>query len=165
MLGRSLTDLVWSLGPESSTLDALMAHLLERAGQLFAQGKPVLRVSIPDPVPSEPLSLPARRNVQMIVLEALNNVRKHAEAGEVELGLSSDGHGWRLWVQDDGVGNQSTPSNEGSGLGLINMRQRAEEIGAELDRTQDSTGTRVTLRFRSGGRKLGRRGTKDFRAR
>jgi hypothetical protein len=159
-LGRSLTDLVWSLRPDSSALDALMAHLLERASQLFPHGKPELRVSFPDPMPPEPLSLPARRNLQMIVLEALNNVRKHAEADEVELGLSPDSRGWRLWVYDDGLGNESRTFAGGSGLGLFSMRQRAEEIGAELDWTQDDAGTRLTVRFSTRRLKPKRQGNK-----
>lgn len=156
VLGRSLTDLVWSLRPDSPTLDALIAYLLERSSQLFAEDEPQLRVCLPDAIPPEPLSLPVRRNVQLIALEGLNNAKKHAQADDVEIGLAPDGQGWRLWVYDDGLGNRSKSSAGSSAFGLLSMRQRAGEIGAELDWTQDEAGTRLTLRFSPRGVKLKR---------
>jgi PAS domain S-box-containing protein len=67
-----------------------------------------------------------------ICQEALNNVRKHASAGAVELSLRTRDNGLLVRVSDDGVG----PPDEAIGLrpgpdhfGVIEMRERTDIAG------------------------------------
>ena len=91
------------------------------------------------------LSLTARRNLLLIVLEALHNAAAHAEATEVRLGIASRGSSWALWVQDDGVGIEHGV-RPGGGMGTENMKRRAAEIGATLEWSgRAPRGTVVTL--------------------
>ena len=93
-------------------------------------------------------ALPARAEVEAlrIVGEALTNVRRHADATVVRVrGGVDDGH-LVLEVRDNGRGFE--PGSVGPGTyGLAGMRERAAQIGAELE--IDSAvrqGTRVRLR-------------------
>jgi signal transduction histidine kinase len=138
-LGTSLGDIVWSLRPRSATLQALAEHLLERGGALFPGAGAALATDFPDEWPRVELSLPVRRNLQLVALEALHNAARHAGAKRVVLGLApAGGRRWRLWVQDDGHGfdraaAEAVAARRGSGgLGLGSMRRRAEEIGASF---------------------------------
>ncbi len=74
----------------------------------------------------------ARLQLLRIVQEALANVRKHAQARQVEIDLGVQGRTVRLTVGDDGVG--FNPSELGRSevprFGLATMRERAESIGA-----------------------------------
>ena len=80
--------------------------------------------------------LPAEVHVAIyrIAQEALNNVVKHAQASEVEVGLYCDDDplpSARLCIRDDGCGFEtSSVSSEHLGLGI--MRERATAVGAEL---------------------------------
>jgi signal transduction histidine kinase len=69
-----------------------------------------------------------------IIQEALNNVRKHAEASEVKVSLEYAADALRVQVSDDGKGfdQDSNSPIRISHLGLVSMRERAESIGAEL---------------------------------
>jgi len=68
-----------------------------------------------------------------IAAEALTNIARHAQArhGTVAFRLESTGRGktLRLEITDDGVG--LSPESK-AGVGLISMRERAEEIGGSL---------------------------------
>jgi signal transduction histidine kinase len=60
-------------------------------------------------------------------LEALTNVRKHAEAANVEIELAFLDRGRvRLWIQDDGKG--AVNGMTGTGFGLTGIRERAEQL-------------------------------------
>lgn len=64
-----------------------------------------------------------------IAQEALTNVARHARAGRVRIrGGADDGH-YVLSVEDDGPGRAAGMAG---GLGMLGMRERAEQMGAEL---------------------------------
>lgn len=90
--------------------------------------------------------LPARVQAEIlrVVQEALNNVRKHADATVVRVESTVDEEGLTMSVTDNGRGFE--PAQATRGFGLSSMRERAELIGARL--TVDSAvrdGTRVRL--------------------
>lgn len=84
-----------------------------------------------------------------IVREALANVGKHADAGEVRL-RARHRHGWtRLTVADDGRGFRTLPLDRvevGLGLGMGAMHEQARAIGGRIAlRSAAGAGTTVTI--------------------
>jgi len=73
------------------------------------------------------------------VREALTNVGRHAEATRAGIRLSVIGHQCRLEITDNGRGFVERPSPDG-GLGLHNMRQRAEGLGGSFEVTHPAAG-------------------------
>jgi hypothetical protein len=147
-LGNALTDIVWSLRPDLSTLEGLAYRLTQRASRLFPDGRPVFKTEFPQSWPAVDLSLATRHNLLLIGSEALYNAARHAQAQKVVLGASQAGRAWRLWIADDGRGMTNGDSSDGPGLGLISMRRRAEQIGAEISWSSDhGVGTTVTVVF------------------
>src|ERR1051326_4669933 len=145
-LGNTLGEIVWALRQESETLKYLAQHLTERAGRLFPSATPEFKTNFPDSWPEIKLSLPVRRNVQLIAIEALHNAVKHSRAKQVTLGIAPAGRHWRLTVRDDGAGFDERA--DGLGMGLRNMRQRAADIGANLDlRSGIDKGTKISVVF------------------
>ncbi|MBE7554954.1 MAG: GAF domain-containing sensor histidine kinase [Anaerolineales bacterium] len=73
---------------------------------------------------------PARITLFRILQEALYNVRKHAQATEVEVIFTFQEGRVKVMVQDNGIGfDQEKAMAERQHLGLISMRERAENIG------------------------------------
>jgi signal transduction histidine kinase len=64
-----------------------------------------------------------------IVQEALNNVRKHSQAHQVEVELNTQEGRLMISVRDDGVGIAAKVARSDS-HGILNIRQRAQLIGA-----------------------------------
>lgn len=96
---------------------------------------------------AEPLTNEQQMAILRIAQEALNNVRKHAAASRVRVGLQFAADAVVLLVEDDGVGFdvavRSVPGPSG-GYGVFGMNERARLLGGEVQ--IDSTpgwGTRV----------------------
>ncbi len=165
-LGESLGDIVWSLRRGSNTLDALVAHILERGARVLpgsgTEGGVELSTDLPSPIPPVVLSLVVCRSLQLVCFEALYNAARHAHAQYVCFGLSRvDRRRWRFWIDDDGVGlsGDEATRRPGSGLGLASMRSRAESIGAELRiGSRPTGGTRVDVIFDPGTPERTKRG-------
>lgn len=79
--------------------------------------------------------------------EALNNIRKHAQATAVQLTLSYMADVVVLDVQDNGVGlNGAAPFPLRGGYGLQAMRERAEQLGGKVDiESEPGEGTTVVV--------------------
>ena len=94
----------------------------------------------------ERLSAPQRASVLRIVQEALQNVRKHAGADRISIGLEGD----TLVVADNGRGFDlmRVASGASRNFGLQFMRERAELMGAQLQiESRKGEGTRILLRL------------------
>ncbi len=82
----------------------------------------------------------------LITQEALNNAQKHAEASYVEITLEARSESFRLEVSDDGRGFDEKQARSGGGMGIGNMRERAEKLGADfLLETEPGGGTSVII--------------------
>jgi signal transduction histidine kinase len=70
-----------------------------------------------------------------IVQEALTNVARHSGATHVNIELVPSGNRVHLTVKDDGHGFNGTRY---TGLGLVGMRARAQNVGGELEITSNN---------------------------
>jgi len=71
-------------------------------------------------------------HLMRIAQEGVNNAIRHAHASEVRLRISYYDHGLRLRVSDNGQGfDLESASAKTDHWGLKNIRERAEEVGAE----------------------------------
>lgn len=147
-LAASLGEIVWSLRSRSTSLEALVSHVAERAARLYATGPPSLMLAIPESLPPIDLPLSVRWNVALIAIEALHNAARHSGATSVVLGLEPHGRLWNLYVEDDGRGLEAAAEPRGPGVGVQSMKRRAAEIGATLAMsTNESGGLTVSLTF------------------
>lgn len=92
-------------------------------------------VALPDRLPS--LTGEQETALFRIVQEALNNVRKHAQARQVNIALEQRPGHLRLTITDDGLGFDPDEVEhkvvEGIHLGLAGMRYRAELLKGSFD--------------------------------
>ncbi|HMJ96451.1 MAG TPA: ATP-binding protein, partial [Thermoleophilaceae bacterium] len=91
----------------------------------------------------------ARAILYRVALEALTNVRKHANASLVEVLLERRGVGVMLQVVDDGAGFDLPPPDapaEPGHIGLVSMRERAEAAGGRFAMTS-APGSGTTVEF------------------
>jgi signal transduction histidine kinase len=83
-----------------------------------------------------------------IIQEALTNVRKHARAHSVHIGLSIYDSRAEVILQDDGAGFDSAllETAEGQKFGLRFMRERAAEVSGSVQiRSVPGEGTQVVI--------------------
>ncbi len=82
-----------------------------------------------------------------VVIEALSNVARHADATEAEIVVSGSAGGVELEVTDNGVG-ASAPGRRGHGLG--NMSRRARRLGGTFSIGPGPGGAGTTVRWSVG---------------
>lgn len=137
----SMRQIIWALNDERSSLEELVVYIGSYARTYLDDHGLKVNVRSMGPWPMVHLSGDLRRNIFLIVKEALHNVIKHARASSVHIDLEWR-NGLQVTIRDDGAGFEAG-SNGGNGIG--NMRKRAGSIGAELEIT-GTAGTRVRLR-------------------
>jgi signal transduction histidine kinase len=122
-----------------------VGHLCHFAEGFF-RGTPVrCRLNLPARLPDYPVSTEVRNHLSLAVKEALNNVRKHAQAGEVMVQVQVAESLLTVTVQDNGQGFIPERS-DAAGNGLVNMRKRLEQLGGRFElETQPRLGTLVRL--------------------
>ncbi|MFD0738951.1 ATP-binding protein [Lysobacter koreensis] len=136
--------------PQLDTL-GLETALRWQADTLFRAGQPRLELALTE--------LPGRPDPEVelacfrIAQEALTNILRHAGAKRVTLTLApvAPGDALVLTIGDDGRGFDPA---RGHGLGLVTMRERAQQLGGTLEiDTGEGRGTciRATLPMRSTG--------------
>ncbi len=86
----------------------------------------------------------AETTIYRIVQEALTNIAKYAGVSEAAVALRDEGTYWEVVIEDDGVG--FAPEEQGSGVGLFSMEERARAVSGELRvHSVPGQGTTVTL--------------------
>lgn len=140
--------LIYELRPAALDELGLVGAVQDYASGLRGStpNSPRLQVDVQAPVTGLP-SLPAAIEVAAyrISTEALTNISRHAQSrhAEVSFVLNVTNHARKLNLEivDDGIG---LPEDQRSGIGLISMRERAEEIGGHLlIESSPGQGTRV----------------------
>jgi len=94
------------------------------------------------------LELPTavEKELYHIAQEALNNALKHGGATSVTVHLHTEGEYVILEVVDNGVGFDPDVALQQGGMGLTNMRERAERLGGTVTIfTQPGQGTRILV--------------------
>ena len=147
----ALRALIFELRPP-----ALQDHSLIEAVRAYAAsmtGRSGVPITVLDERADTALPEEASDNIYRVVQEALHNVVRHAGASTVTVGFR-DGDGIAapaadvvVEVADDGRGFDPAEVPGDSHLGLVTMRERAEDLGGRLEvRSRRGDGTRVILR-------------------
>jgi len=95
-----------------------------------------------------------------IVQEALANIRRHSQAATARVFLyQGQDSGYRMVVEDDGIGMEETVLEGGQGehIGLAIMRERCRRLGGELEvESEPNEGTRVMVSLPTAGQSKSR---------
>ena len=144
--GQLIRDVMADLRPPGLDELGLLAALNHHARQVAGRGAFAVMVK------GETLAvrLPPETETTMfrIAQEALINVAKHAHANEVIITLEANPESVVLSVADNGCGYQVPMKSEhaSTSLGMVNMRERAESVGAQLRvESTPGRGTRVIV--------------------
>jgi signal transduction histidine kinase len=137
--------LIFELRPGALEQEGLIAALTRQAEAIRVRES--LAVTVRGPVERLPLDPRVEEHVYRLVLEALNNTLKHAnaQAASVDVTVDDAAHRLTVRVQDDGRGFDPD-AVPGGHLGQTTMRDRAAAVGGSLEvRSSPGAGCAVTL--------------------
>lgn len=139
---KEMRQYVHQLRPAVLADDGLVGALHQRLAAVEGRADIQARL-LADP--SIELPAPVEDALYHIALEALNNALRHAGAKSVTVTLGSEDQRIVLAIEDDGCGFDPETAGQ-AGMGLANMRERAESVAGILTVTsRPGAGTRVDV--------------------
>jgi signal transduction histidine kinase/ligand-binding sensor domain-containing protein len=139
----SIRQIVWALNPENDALNATVATLRSYVVETLHEAGIVVTVESEGQIDHRILSLAVRRNLYLVVKEAVNNIIRHADATNCRISVSVVDNCLTLVLTDNGRGYQQ----EGrTGNGMVSMKRRIEAVGGELTiHTEQGIGTTIKI--------------------
>lgn len=142
-LSKNISEVIWALNSRNDFLDNLIAYIRKFSSSYFENSAINFKMVTSRQIPKIPISSEQRRNIFLVVKEALHNIVKHSEATEAEISVSIKGQNLSIRIKDNGIGIHDKNSNH-FGNGLIQMKKRLETIGGEFT-FENKQGTTIHL--------------------
>ena len=145
---EKLSDIVWLVNPEKDPLKKLLERLEQYAEGIAAVKGMEVKMTISPGLTNVTLAVERRRNIYLFCKEAINNAVKYSEAKLIELHMQeTESKKFEISISDDGKGFDTATVRNGNGL--VNMKQRAEDIGGVYSlQTQPGGGTKISCTFK-----------------
>ena len=138
-----MNAIIWSMSSSNDSLGNMIAYVRIYALEYFEDTGIKCKIDIPENLPNIEVIGAIRRNVFLVVKEALNNILKHSKATEVHIALTRFEGSLILQIQDNGTGINMEKIRQ-FGNGLKNMKKRMADINGELS-IENSNGTLITM--------------------
>ncbi len=138
----NLRQMIWAMDEGQGAVHDLLAYTTSYARGYCAQHGLEIDVRVAVGIPDAPLSAHQRRNIHLVLKEALHNCMKHAQASRVTLSATW-AEGLSITIADDGIGLPKA-ADAGTGNGMRNMRKRMQEVGGAFAARSDA-GTVIAI--------------------
>jgi len=139
---KKMNEIIWAMNSEENTLESLISYIHVHMAELLDNVGISYHFHIDRPIVSTAISQELRRNVYLVVKEAIHNVVKHARASCVSINVHV-GKDLEISISDDGKGFDQEKAQR-FGNGLKNMHARMAKINGWL-RIEVSKGTCLAL--------------------
>lgn len=137
-----MRDTVWAIDSRKDKIEDLIDRMRDHATEVLIPKEIQFDFQLDDLDTAKKIPVNYRQNIYLIYKEAITNIAKHSNGDKVLVRLMQKGVGLNMTIQDNG---QVTPGSlKSSGLGMSNMRMRAEQINATFE-IDDSDGVSINL--------------------
>lgn len=123
---ENMGDIVWSMNPVNEHSVTLEAKIKNYGVELLNDRNIRFTYQINEGVETLLKGVAVRKNILLLIKEAMNNIAKYSNAANASLSMHSNQERLFLEIKDDGVGFDV--SVQGAGNGLKNMFRRAVEL-------------------------------------
>ena len=140
---NKMNAIIWSMSSHNDSLGNMVGYIRSYATDYLDHAGIRHNIVIPENLPAIEVNGTIRRNVFLVIKEALHNIVKHSGAKKVDIIMKKEKEGLSLTIQDDGKGidmNNLRPFSNG----LTNMRKRMADVGITFS-IENKNGTLITL--------------------
>ncbi|TXB60599.1 sensor histidine kinase [Phaeodactylibacter luteus] len=132
-----MRDLVWSIDSRRDRIEDLVDRMREQAADVLSGSALKFSLKTEGFPPNTALQAQVRQAIYLIFKEALSNFTKHAAgASSFHVALWKTNHTIYATLSDDGQ-PQAKPSTPPTGLGLDNIKMRAQQVGGAVEISRD----------------------------
>ncbi|MBS1520301.1 MAG: hypothetical protein JST50_04855 [Bacteroidetes bacterium] len=129
-LMEKMDDIVWSINPKNDSLEDLLSRITRFASQLFEAKNIEHNITIQPDIKDLKLSMESRQHLYLMIKESINNIVKHANCTKASIAATYKDHLLNVVIDDNGKGFKTDKNR--SGNGLINLKERAVKMGANV---------------------------------
>lgn len=140
---NNMNAIIWSMSSHNDTLGNMVSYIRSYCIEYFENTNIEPVIEIPENMPALIVNGSIRRNVFLVVKEALQNILKHANATQVRIILRKEADGLSLVIHDNGKGIDLDNIRQFSN-GLKNMKKRMNDVEIEFDIANEN-GTKIKL--------------------
>lgn len=140
---ENVSEIIWAMNPDFDTLSAMIAYLREQITKLLEYSTKKLKLQMPEDFIDRNIANTKRKNILMLVKEAVNNAVKHSEATLIEVNLYVVKDTLQIEIKDNGIGFDITQPTRGNGLKNFNYRSGLLNGTAEV--ISGNSGTQITF--------------------
>lgn len=126
---ESMSDIVWMVNPANDSFENLYLKIEDYAKKMGASNQILIHFNS-NINNINKIDLLKRRDIYLICKEAINNAVKYSEASKILVGFIIIHNELHISIKDNGKGFEMDKVTKGNGL--LNMKVRSAEIGAEL---------------------------------
>jgi signal transduction histidine kinase len=139
-----MNAIIWSMSSSNDSFGNMIAYIRSYVQEYF-EDFPAIKcsISLPEHLPDIEVNGEVRRNIFLVIKEALHNIVKHAEATEVVIIMHYNTEGLTVTIQDNGKGIDMDKVRT-FGNGLKNMKKRMDDIGVDFS-IKNNNGTLIKL--------------------
>jgi signal transduction histidine kinase len=139
-----IRDIIWVLDDKKNSLEQLLSRISLFASPLCEANHIIYKQELSDNARDHKLAQEERRNLYMIIKEALNNAIKYSNGKTIGIEVTLKKGRPSLQIKDDGKGFDTSKTSDGNGL--KNMQRRAKEIKYDF-RIKSSPGNGTIIHF------------------
>ena len=141
-----LGEIIWAIKPENDNLESFLSYIRNHIGNFLEHTTIKYKINFPESLNGQIINPELKRNLFLVLKEALNNSVKYSEAANMEFTFSLVSNRYYFSIADDGNGIEENVI-QGSGNGLINMKRRIENMRGSFNiETGKNMGTKIILR-------------------
>ncbi len=139
-----MQDTVWAIQSKNDSFQVLIDKIKSNSALVLSAKNISLSFDNQAYNSKISLSMGQRKNIYLIVKEAINNIVKHSNATKVSIILNVMNEKLNIMIADNGQGFEPSQIFEGNGLYNFESRAKAEEIQLQID-SKIGAGTTITL--------------------
>ncbi len=143
-LSARIGDIIWSLKPVPDASSSIQSKLLDYEIELFQPKNIRCVYSIDETLMASVKNPLFRKNILLIIKEAMNNIAKYSRAQNAKIEIHKSHNTLHVIINDDGIGFDINTVKKGNGL--HNMQRRAELLsGTYTIHSGLETGTSISI--------------------
>ena len=135
-IADKIGDIIWSMKPGKDEFMTMSSRIKNFANDILGSTNIHYKIEIDPTVDKKITDITARKNVVLILKEAINNVAKYSKATQVKVVLQIESNTLKIIVSDNGVGFDPAVVK---GNGIVNMQKRVAELDGSISIISSAT--------------------------
>ncbi len=137
----NMNEIIWALNSSDEKLEDVLYYIRSQCSEMLDGAGIALHATLPESIPEKTFNSEEKRNLHLVVKEAMHNIIKHAQASEVNMVMQIDNN-LHITITDNGKGfNVNESRLKGNGLG--NFQKRMNSLKGTVKINSDKNGTIV----------------------